>query len=279
MSRPSGNFPPQFNYSVQGPSQTFTTHPVPAPQKSNNVLQPWMQPRPRSAQNMQNTASSMRSKMSSSLHQRPFDNSNFHQDVIAPLNNEPNHDLLGMGLLAPPGHFPSARNTYSPVAQHQSEEPWNTWNSRATGVCDDRIPFDQSNGSMKVFGRGPGSAGSAAPRSDSGYHSQSVVSHDDGRRDQVGMQRSFTHQSDIPNVCLTPSVAPPMLRIPSDLRSQVSRISSRSGNQNDPLKCRECGVISKCNSDHKYVPSVELACNALMIVQKAQNKAREIIFL
>jgi hypothetical protein len=237
MSRPSGSIP-QFHYNVQ-------TYNGPTTQERNNNLQPWPQSRPRSVQNVRRPASSLRN------HQAPFDSSNFHQSIVPPLNDGTHPDLLGIGMPAPPRDL---TRSFSPVPRSSNEEYWNPLNLRASGVYNDQTTLDQRHGSLKPFVRGPGSVGSGAPRSDSGYNSQSVISHDDGRKDQLSMQCYFTQQPGNPMVRSTTSGSTPMIRLPSDQRSHISQVSSRSENNGDPLKCPICGVTSKCNSDAKYEP-------------------------
>jgi hypothetical protein len=238
MSRPNGSCP-QFNYNVQ-------TYNGPTTQDNNNVLQAWPQSRPHSVQNVRRPASSMRT------HQPPFDSTSFHQNIAPPLNVGTHPDLLGIGMPAPPRNL---ARSFSPIPRSSNEEYWNPLNLRASGVYNDQTTLDQRNASLKPFVRGPGSVGSGTPRSDSGYNSQSVISHDDGRKDQFSMQCDFTQQLGNPMVRSATSGSTPMIRLPSDQRSHTSRLSNRSENNGDRLKCPICGVTSKCNSDAKYVPS------------------------
>ena len=161
-------------------------------------------------------------------------------------------------MLAPSGHV--VRNSYSPIARNYNDESWNPFNLRTSDTSDDQTSFNQGGGSLTSFRQGPGSVGSAAHVSDSGFYSQSVVSHDAGRMDQTGMNCSLTQQVGNLNVRATTSEAAPMRRTHSDQRSQISHTSSRSGNPDQPLKCLICGDVSKCNSDHKCVPCPVFQC-------------------
>jgi hypothetical protein len=178
--------------------------------------------------------------------------SRFPRGNAVALDNRSNHDLFGIDMLAPPGH---AIRSFSPIPQNFNQESWNIFNLRAKGVDNDRTAFDHSNGHFRYLGHGPGSIGSAAPRSDSGYNSQSVISHDAGRMEQIGSHCGLSQQVISSNARSITTEAPPMIRIPSDQRSHASHISSRSETHGNPLECRVCGVVSKCNSDLKYVPN------------------------
>jgi len=237
-----------FNFVVQGPSDQYS-YGAPALPNVNNVSQSWMQ-RPQSAQpRVRSPATSVRSTARAPVQQTPFDNSYFPtQGNTTSSNNGPDHDLLDIAMLAPPGHD---NQSFSPVHRHLSnEESWNSLNLRNAGVYSNRSSFD---GNLRPYGQGPGSVGSAAPRSDSGYNSQSVGSHDAGRMEPQRTQFGLTQQIDDMSTHSTPADTIPMMRVPSDQRSHTSRISSRSSNRGNHLKCETCGWVSKCNSDLKYV--------------------------
>jgi hypothetical protein len=255
MSHSGNDYLPNFNLVVQEPPQQFR-YDATAQQTSNNIQQQWMQPRPRSVQlNVPSPAASVRSTATAPTYQSSLNRSDFQQSNVSPVNHRPDTDLLGMDLLAPSGHV--GRGSYSPITRDYNEESWNPFNLRTSGGSDDTSPFNQSNLSLRSYRHGPGSIGSAAPRSDSGFYSQSVVSHDASRMEQSGMQWNLSQHVENPNVRSTTSEAPQMVRVTSDHRSQVSHTSSHSGYQNESLKCLTCGEISKCKSDQKcVVPSM-----------------------
>jgi hypothetical protein len=249
MSQFNGNSRHNVDFVVQEPPEQFYGAPVIHPR--SDASQSWMQPRPRSAQpNVRSPVPSIRSTGTAPGQQRSFDTSGFPQGNAVLLDNRPHHDLLGMDMLAPPGHD---LQTFSPVPQNFNEESWNIFNLRTKGAYNDRTSYNH-NGTLRPFVHGPGSVGSAAPRSDSGYNSQSVVSHDAGRMDHSGSHFNLTQQIGDSHIHARTSEAEvPMIRVPSVQRSQVSRISSRSGDRGNPLECQVCGNTSKCNSDLKYV--------------------------
>ncbi|KAH5065275.1 hypothetical protein HBI26_200150 [Parastagonospora nodorum] len=238
-----------FNFVVQEPSDQYS-YGASALRNINGVSQPWMQ-RPRSAHHhMRSPATSVRSTATAPVHQRHFDNSNFPpQGNASPLNSRPDHDLLAFDMLGPPGHD---NQSFSPMHRHTSnEESWNSLNLRNGGAYSNRTSFDHGDGSLRPYGQGPISVGSAAPRSDSGYNSQSVISHDTGRIELQCPQFGLIQQIDDLSTHSAPADATPMTRMPSDQKSRTSRISNRSINRGNPLKCDVCGCVSKCNSDLK----------------------------
>jgi hypothetical protein len=251
MSQPNNNFPHPFELVVQEhiPSYAFNHS---AQQTSNNTP-PWIQSRPRSVQNnMSSPSPSVRSTVTAPL-QKSFDQTSFHHTNIAIVDNRNDPSLLSMDMLAPSGHV--ARSMYNPLDRHYHDESWNPYHLRNSGTNDDRTRLHQSNGGFKSHrAGGPGSMSSVAPISDSGFYSQSVVSHDTGHRDQSGMHCGLTQQVGNLNVRSTISEAPGMVRMHSDQRSHFSQASSQSGSPHNALQCRDCDKILKCNSDYKCVP-------------------------
>jgi hypothetical protein len=158
-----------------------------------------------------------------------------------------------MDMLAPTGHV--ARNGYNPLDRHYHEESWNPYHLRNSSTSNDQTSFNQNNASFRSVRTGPGSTGSIAPISDSGFYSQSVVSHDTGRVDQSGVPCNLTQQISNMKVRSITSEAPRVIRVHSDQQSQISQISSQSGIEDNQLRCRECKKVSKCRSDYKYVSS------------------------
>jgi hypothetical protein len=252
-----GSHHPSFNYTVHEPPQL--RYDGPAPQTSNNIQQQWRQ-RPRSVQNnVPSPVTSVGSAVTAPSYQQPFDRSDFLPNNILPVNNRHDIDLLGMDFLAPSGHV--VRGSYTPIARNYNDESWNPLNLRTSGVGNDTSPLSQSSASLKSYRHGPESICSPAPRSDSGFYSQSVVSHDASRMEQPTMQWNLPQQINNLNVRSTTSEAPALARVPSDRRSQFSHASSHSGYQAESLTCPLCGEKSKCRSDHKCVPCSMLHVN------------------
>jgi hypothetical protein len=259
MSQNNRSFPPDFNLVVQGPVQQYAYN-ASTQQTHTNVQQQWMQPRRPSAQlNIPSPTTSVRSSVTIPNQHRPFDSSSFHQNDAVSVHSGPDPEFFGMDMLAPSGHV--VRTSYSPIARNYSDESWNPFNLRTSDTSDDHAHFNQTNESLKSFRHGPSSVISAGPRSDSGFYSQSAVSHDAGRMDQSN-QCSLTQQVGNLNVRSSISEAPQMMRMHSDQRSQISHTSTHSGYLDGPLKCTICGEVSKCKSDHKCVPSSAFDCTA-----------------
>lgn len=251
MSQSNRTFPPDFSLIVQGPQQ-YAYNDL-AQQRSNNIQQSWMQPRSRSVQlNVPSPVASVRSTATVPVQQRSFDRSGFFQSNAASVHHGPESDLLGMGMLAPSGHV--VRNSYSPIARNYNDESWNPFNLRTSDTSDDQTSFIQGSGNLTSFRQGPGSVGSAAHISDSGFYSQSAVSHEAGRMDRTGVNHSLSQQVGNLKVRASTSETATMRRTHSDQRSQISHASSRSGKPDQSLTCTACGDVSKCNSDYKCVP-------------------------
>jgi hypothetical protein len=247
MSQSNRNFPPDFNLVIQAPQQ-YAYNPL--AQRSNNIQQQWMQSRSRSVQhNVPSPVASVRSTATVPVQRRSFDRAGYFPSNPASVNDGPDSDLLGMDLLAPSGHV--IRGSYSPITSNYNDVPWNAFNLRTSDTSDDQTSFIQGRGNLTSFRQGPGSVGSAAHASDSGFYSQSGGS----RMDQASMNcPSLSQQVDNLNVRAATSETATMRRTHSDQRSQISHTSSRSGKPDESLRCPTCGDVSKCNSDYKCVP-------------------------
>lgn len=185
--------------------------------------------------------------------QQPSKNAQYH-------NVDPN--LHNARFLAPPGSQSVTvfQNHVEPIADpitrfYQGDEPWNPmkYSNHSSG----RDAFNQPQRSFRQYRQGPCSdVGSNARVSDSGYHTQptqSILSQDPGHVDQELPSELLMHTSTM-KVHSTPSESHEMQRMPSDQRSQ-SQYSSRSASHRQQFPCPEsgCEVISKCQSEHKYV--------------------------
>lgn len=161
------------------------------------------------------------------------------------------------------GSFPTAQDHVEQIADpldrfQRVEGPWHPMRSLVNTTR-----FSQGN--LRPSRQGPCSdVGSNVPRSDSGYYTRSVLSIDPSQINQE-VPSELVMQSGNLNVASTPVESQPLVRRPSDQRS-VSQHSTRSANQRQPISCEEpgCPVISKCNSDHKYVASIRCSTKLLM---------------
>jgi hypothetical protein len=228
-------------------------------QANNNVQQQWPS-RPQSVQpNMPSPSSSVRSTRTAPV-QRPPYRSGCYPGNEVPIGDRNNTSLLGIDELALPGQV--SQSTWNSLDPSYHQEAWGPLNLRNSNTSEVRNSLNPKNGSHRTYRIGPGSIGSVAPVSDSGFFSNSAVSYDAGRMDHSGVSHNLTQQIGHMNIQPTTSEAPRLRRMHSDQRSQVSRISGRSGIDDESLKCLECPKISKCRSDHKYVSSdaVTRAC-------------------
>jgi hypothetical protein len=274
MSRPNRSFP-AFNYNIQeAPDQYQYDLGNQASRQSNQSSQQWLSSAPRSVQlNLPSPSTSVRSTATAAA-QIPFDRSSFHQANVAPVQDPIDPRLHGMSNLLTPDTYGSRAN-YNPIARSFQDESWNTYHLRNGDVSDIRNPLSQSNVGYKTYPSGPGSAGSAVPRSDSGYHTQSGMSNDPSRVDVSSLPSSLTLQVGNIDIQSTSGEAPGMLRAHSDQRSQISSRSGRSGNQNNTLTCLQCSEVSKCMSDFKCVLRSTLWPSLTdRHVQKAQAQTR-----
>lgn len=238
---------PRFDFNLQQPQPQYTFNPQ-ALQVSHEVPQQWMQPGPRSVQhNMPSPATSVRSAVTSPL-ERSFDQSSFHQNNVPSIDSRIDPSLLN-DMLAPTRHMP--RMSYNAMERSYHEESWNPYHLRTSNVSDEKMQRIHNNANFGLFRTGPESICSAANVSDSGFYSQSVVSHDACRADQSGVPSPLDQQVENLNIHLVSNEAPGAVRIPSDQRSHISDLSRPGEKQGNQLKCQICGEISKCKSDFK----------------------------
>jgi hypothetical protein len=250
MSQPNRSFPP-FSYNIQeAPNQQKFGH-----QESHQGdynLQQWFPPRPRSVQcKLPSPSTTVRSTATGPA-QRPFDRSAFHQAHVLPLEDPIDPGLHDMSSLLTPNAYVS-RSSYNPIARSFDDESWNPYHLRNGSTGDVRTPTSPANASFKAYRSGPRSAGSAAPRSDSGYHTQSVMSSDLSRIEQSYLPSSLRLHIGNVNVQSTSSEAPRMMRVHSGQRPQINSRNGQTGTQDNDLRCAECNEVSKCRSDYKCV--------------------------
>jgi hypothetical protein len=150
----------------------------PPQQANSNIPQQWMLPEPWSAKPNTPSPKTSVSLVVPAPADRSSDCSNFRVGNVATVDNRKDSSLLGIDMLAPAGHV--TRNAYHPLDRHYHEESWNPYHLRNSNIGNDQTSFNQSNASFKSIRTGPGSH-SIAPISDSGFYSQSVVSHETGR--------------------------------------------------------------------------------------------------
>lgn len=146
----------------------------------------------------------------------------------------------------------------SPIARwrHQSDQPWTPLGlgMRETHINSEQANFHQQD-NYGPYRQGPCSDnGSNVARSDSGYHTQSILSIDPGRTDQELSQDIMSSARNL-NVDCLPTESRAMARRPSS-HGSVSQYSSRSHKQQQfPCDDPDCDVVLKCQSEHKYVHS------------------------
>lgn len=246
MAQTSRNFP-LFNFSVEGPAEQLNFTPQ-ASHPSRNGSQPWMPRAPRSVQyNIPSPSTSVRSTVTAPA-ESFYDRSKYHQSNAGPVESRIDPSLPGMEMhLVPPG-----QTNYN-IARSFHEDSWNPLHMRTSGNSHGGTPLHQSSTNYKSFGPGPGSVGSAAPVSDSGFYSQSAVSSDPSRLHQPRVPQGASRPIGSVDARSTRSDAPNMARVPSDQRSQISRVSSRSGKHVNELECQKCHETMKCKSDYKCV--------------------------
>lgn len=164
-------------------------------------------------------------------------------------------------LALPETHpFQAASNHAEPIVDaitrwDQGDEPWN--HVRYSSANAGQETFGQPHHSFSQYRQGPCSeAGSYAPVSDSGYHTQAPQSMLNNDLDHVeqDLPTQPMVQTRALNMQSVPTESHGMRRIPSDQRS-ISQHSNRSGNPKQQVQCSEpgCSTVSKCKSDHKYV--------------------------
>jgi hypothetical protein len=233
---------PQFNFSLHGPAEQYNSVSR-AEHQSRNGSQQWAPPRSVQHHNLPSPAASVRSAATSPV-RNVRNHTSYHLPRIED-NIDPSLPAMG-GHLAPPGHVSQANYN---IERSSHDEPWTPLHLITSATGDGRNSRHQASTTYKHFRRGPSSAGSvAAPVSDSGYNSQSVISTDASRLNQ-----SYAIQGSGQRVNIDGSMtAPPgMVRVLSDQRSQHSRFSSRSGQQINELACPQCPMVMKCRSDYK----------------------------
>jgi hypothetical protein len=232
---------PQFNFNVHGPAEhNYVTRPS---HQSRNGPQQWAPPRIVQHHNLPSPSASVRSAATT-----PVRNVRNHITYRLPSiedNIDPSLSAMG-GHLAPPGHVSQANYN---IERSSHDEPWTPLHLITSATGDGRNSPHQAHTSYKHFRQGPGSAGSvAAPVSDSGYNSQSVVSTDVSRLNQSYANQGAGQRGNIDGSVAAP---PGMIRVLPDQRSQHSRFSSRSGQQINELACPQCSAVMKCRSDYK----------------------------
>lgn len=162
--------------------------------------------------------------------------------------------------------FGSHSGRASPSTFTPNVEPWGPHNLRNSSMqhLSPHVAYNR-------FSNGPGSVGKhSAPRSDSGYQSQSAISNEYGvynpDSQHVMSQVNSQHRGSV--ALAEPSSQP---QISSDQRSQVR---SRNGPQDNDLKCSTCNETSKCKSDHKCVPMLSANGNCMLTryTQKAHTE-------
>jgi hypothetical protein len=250
MSQSNGGYPP-FSLNIHAPSQQSIFDPY-VQQTINNIQQQWRPSRPRSVQpDMSSPSISVRSTRTAPV-QIPVDRLAFYSSNGAQMRDRNNASVHGVDTLALPAN--GSRNAWDTLDRHDyQKDSWNPLNLRSSNASDDRTSLSESTGGFKDYRTRPGSMGSAALPSDSGFYSMSVISHDPSRLEHTGISPNPTQKISNLHVQSTASEASRSRRMHPDQRSQISRRSSRSGIDTEPLKCLECNKVSKCKSDFKYV--------------------------
>jgi hypothetical protein len=246
------NFLPQSTLNDQGPPTQFNYDPRASLQSSNGSQQ-WGRVGPRSVQhsNISSPSPSVRSAMTAPV-QSFYNHSSYAQPSIGSVDHNIDPSLSSLGTrLAPPGH--GTQTNYS-LERSLHDEPWTALHLRNSTGGDGQMLLPLPNANYKDSRRGPGSVGSiAAPISDSGYHSQSVVSNDASRLRQSRVSQNVVQRPSSLQIQSRTNNAPAMVRVQSDQGSQTSRISSRSGRQANELQCQECKEVMKTRSELKCV--------------------------
>jgi len=247
MSHLNQGYPPQFNYNVHGPTEQYNSVSRSSYQGSNGSQQ-WSSMAPRSVQhsNIPSPSASVRSTATT---------------PVSIVRSRPDHRLPGIGrvddnidpslfavggYLAPIGHV--SQVNYN-IERSLRDGPWNPLSIASPTTGDGHTPLHQASANHRHYRQGPGSTGSvAAPVSDSGYNSQSVVSNDASRMNQSYINRSVGPHGTFEAPA---AAAPAMARMLSDQRSQDGHLSSRSRQQTSELACSRCSAVMKCRSDLK----------------------------
>lgn len=245
MSQLNGQHP-AFEFVVDEPPGL--QHPL-ATQLLQQDLQQWTFPRPRSVQNnVPSPTASVRSTRTASSQKR-FERANFPQIDLS----QSGGDLIDANTFELSPYVTSVhvpQDHYSNNAQGYHADAWNPYNMRSGDSSHNPSRLTPMNMRVKDCRSGPGSVGSYAPRSDSGYQTQSVLSNEPGLPAQ-DLPHGVTSQISQLQVGLRGRDEPDVAHMLSDQRSQVS---SRNGNKIKSLLCEKCGEISKCKSDFKCAP-------------------------
>lgn len=160
-------------------------------------------------------------------------------------------------------------------AQH--EEPWNpmrvTYSSNAGAERTSFSGPDARFGQYRQQAISDIDESVAGPRSDSGYFThpapQSVISNEPDRAEQELSSDMFRMRN--LNVSSAPSESTEYVPPPSD---QASQYSGRSMNQSkNTYTCSKCPEVSKCPSDHKYVP-INIVHTILLILRFQETYAQ-----
>lgn len=144
----------------------------------------------------------------------------------------------------------------SPLARwsRQNDQPWTPLRlgMRASHMNSDQANFHQQDNYSQLR-QGPFSDnGSNVARSDSGYHTQSILSVDPGRADQELSQDIMSRARNL-HVDCSPTESQAMARRPSS-HGSISQYSGRGHKQQQfPCEDPDCDVVLKCQSEHKYV--------------------------
>lgn len=135
----------------------------------------------------------------------------------------------------------------------QNDQPWTPlWlGLRESQMGSDQVSFHQQD-NFGQYRQGPCSdIGSNVAPSDSGYRTQSILSVEPGRADQELSQDIMSRAKNL-NVDCSPTGSQQMIRRASD-QGSMSQYSSRSQKQHISCEDPDCTVVSKCQSEHKYV--------------------------
>jgi hypothetical protein len=255
MSHPSGRYQLPFNFTVDHDQFPYNDQVQQLNVDTTQQTQQWPSQRPRSVQDLRNQAPSPTNSARSTRttpNSRSSDRRLYHQAPHSTVNHGVGRNVASDSSFLSPDYRAYG---YDPIARQMQEPSWSVYNPRSSNTSGARTPSRQSDMNYRGF-PGPGSdVGSHLLPSDEGYFSQrtdqSVLSNEPSNVNQELPANIPTPLSNI-NVGSVTGEAPARSRLPSDQRSHVSQVSSRSGKSSRPTACTECGEISKCNSEHKY---------------------------
>lgn len=223
-----------------------------APCLNNDGSPPWMGSQTRSLQlRMPSPAASVRSAVTAPA--QPFlDRPNAHHPNKTPMEHGTNSSLTGLDVhLAPSGH---AARAHFNIERSFQDDSWSALHLRNSNAGDGRISIHDASMGFKSFHAGPGSVGSAAPVSDSGFFSQSAFSTDAGRINRPRLPSSLARSRSSMNVMSTQGDGSGLIHMHSDQKSQIS---SRNEKRASELQCQDCQEILKCKSDFKCVSATQ----------------------